>query len=223
VVSARRTQAERTATTTAKLLDAAIDAIVDLGWAGTSTTEVCRRAGVSRGALLHHFPTKSALISAAVDRVMDLRIQEFTVTLSSLPPDTDVVERLELAIDILWGIYQSPIVAVWQELITAARTDADLHELVVATGARLSDEIDRHWRTLFPPDDALPAEFYELAPRFLFVLLDGLALLLVSGAPDAAARAAAVVASTKLIVRSIAAADLTVLTHYAQGLFDERP
>lgn len=223
MASTRRTQAERSAATTAKLLDAAVDSIVELGWAGTSTNEVCRRAGVSRGALLHHFPTKHELISAAVDHVMDRRIEEFTVTLSTLPPETDVLERLETAIDVLWGIYQSPIVEVWQELVMAARTDDDLREIVVATGARLSAEIDATWRELFPPDDALPGAFYELAPGFLFALLDGLALLRLSGAPDAEARAAATIVTTKLIVRTVAATDLAVLAAHAQDLLEDLP
>ena len=62
----RRTQAERTAETTAKLLDATADCLVERGYAGTSTVEVCRRAGVSRGALVHHFPSKDDLVAAAV-------------------------------------------------------------------------------------------------------------------------------------------------------------
>ncbi len=61
----RRTQAERSAVTRQALLDATIQCIVDLGLARTSTAEICQRAGVSRGALLHHEPAKAARVAAA--------------------------------------------------------------------------------------------------------------------------------------------------------------
>jgi len=73
----RRTQAERTATTRARLLDAAIDVLVDLGYARASTQEIARRAGVSRGAQLHHFPTREALVVAAVEHLVERRLAEF--------------------------------------------------------------------------------------------------------------------------------------------------
>ena len=57
-----RTNAERSAATRVRLLDATIDCLIELGWSGTSTTEVVRRAGVSRGAQVHHYPTKEDLV-----------------------------------------------------------------------------------------------------------------------------------------------------------------
>ena len=75
-VPERRTQAERTAGTQAKLLDAAIDCLVELGFAKTSTQEIARRAGVSRGAQLHHFPTKESLVTAAVGHLVEKRLAE---------------------------------------------------------------------------------------------------------------------------------------------------
>ena len=62
----RRTQEERSAATRAKLLDATIDCLIELGYAGTTTTLIAERAGVSRGAQLHHFPSKDALYRAVV-------------------------------------------------------------------------------------------------------------------------------------------------------------
>ena len=59
-------QQERSRATQIRLLDATVDCLVEHGWAGTTTTVVAARAGVSRGAQLHHYPTKSALVIAAV-------------------------------------------------------------------------------------------------------------------------------------------------------------
>src|SRR5689334_11304015 len=81
----RRTQEERSAATQAKLLDATVACIAEVGYARTSTTMVCERAQVSRGAQLHHFPTKAALVAAAAEHVLQLRVEEFRATLGGLP------------------------------------------------------------------------------------------------------------------------------------------
>src|SRR3569832_837711 len=61
-----RTQAMRRAETRTRLLDATVECLIELGYAGTTTPIECERAGRSRGALLHHFPTKTELVIAAV-------------------------------------------------------------------------------------------------------------------------------------------------------------
>src|SRR5436309_14728268 len=86
-VPVRRTQAERSASTQARLLDATIECLVERGWAATSTTEVVRRAGVSRGAQVHHFPSKDDLVLVAVEHLLARRIAEFQATLADLPAE----------------------------------------------------------------------------------------------------------------------------------------
>ena len=65
----RRTQEERSAATQTRLLDAAVECLVELGYGATTTTVVAERAGVSRGAQLHHFATRADLVGAAVQHV----------------------------------------------------------------------------------------------------------------------------------------------------------
>ena len=67
----RRTQEERSAETRTRLLDAAIECLLKLGYAGTTTTEIATRAKVSRGAQLHHYPTKQELLTAAVEHLFE--------------------------------------------------------------------------------------------------------------------------------------------------------
>src|SRR5436190_18849808 len=81
----RRTQAERRATTRTALLDATIDCLVEEGYAGTTTTRIVERAGVSRGAQVHHFPTKAELVAEAVRHLAGKRIEEFLQTMPRLP------------------------------------------------------------------------------------------------------------------------------------------
>ena len=67
--TARVPQEERTRAMRQRLLDATVECLVERGWSGTSTTLVSQRAGVSRGAQLHHFPTKNDLVLAAVEHL----------------------------------------------------------------------------------------------------------------------------------------------------------
>jgi AcrR family transcriptional regulator len=130
-VPERRTQAERTAGTQAKLLDAAIDCLVELGFAKTSTQEIARRAGVSRGAQLHHFPTKESLVTAAVGHLVEKRLAEIL----EADPDPD------RGVEVLSEAFSGPLFYAALELWVAARTDPALHEAMVPLERRVSEAI----------------------------------------------------------------------------------
>ena len=78
-------QEERTRAMRQRLLEATVDCLVEHGWSGTSTTLVSQRAGVSRGAQLHHFPTKNDLVLAAVEHLSELRGDELREAAAQLP------------------------------------------------------------------------------------------------------------------------------------------
>src|ERR1700712_781711 len=78
-------QEERTRVMRQRLLDATIECLVEHGWSGTSTTLVSQRAGVSRGAQLHHFPTKNDLALAAGAHLSDMRRDELRAAAADLP------------------------------------------------------------------------------------------------------------------------------------------
>jgi AcrR family transcriptional regulator len=219
----RRTQAERTAETTARLLEATAACLIERGYAGTSTVEVCRRAGVSRGALLHHFPTKDDLVAAAVDHVVDLRVEEFLVAMRTVPPETDVVTRLETAIDVLWGIFRGDTAAATIELIVAARTDPELRASVPGVLARLDERVLAAWAELFTEADELPPAYFDIAPAFIFALLDGLAVLHMAGPPGAEAKAANVLLAVKLVVRTMLATDPDTLAQHLTDMLGGTP
>ena len=136
----RRTQAERTATTCARLLDATIDCLLDVGYARTTTTDIARRAGVSRGAQLHHFPTKAELVTAAVEHLSMRRHAEFVRAIGKLPAGEG---RTVAAIDLLWSILSSGTFYAWLELLVASRTDAGLRRSMTAVTERFSQTVER--------------------------------------------------------------------------------
>ena len=169
----RRTQAERSAGTRTRLLDATIGCLQDLGYARTSTPEIARRAGVSRGAQLHHFPTKTELVTSAVEHLFHRRREAFLQAFAARDPKA---EPIEAAIDILWSVVAGPAFTVWLELAVAARTDAELRTQVRDLTDRLIDIVGRTFREIFPAPEGRSDPFYEIAPRFAFAVVDGLAL-----------------------------------------------
>lgn len=159
----RRTQAERTATTRTALLDAAVAALAELGFAGASTTEIARRAGVSRGAQLHHFPSKLELVSAALDHVFAEREAEFRRRFGELPPGARTQAG---AVTVLWEISQGAEQLAVLELLTAARSDADLRPLARQVLERFEAAVSATFAEVLPDVAADPF----LAQRVLLAL-----------------------------------------------------
>ena len=179
----RRTQAERRASTRGRLLDATLACLGDLGYAHTTTPEIARRAGLSRGAQLHHFPTKAELVTAAVEHLFERRYQEFRAAFAEVPAGAD---RYAAAIDILWSMVSGPTFHAWLELAVASRTDPELRRAIEGLTGKLRDLIAETFRELFGNTHA-DHPFFAVAPHFAFALLDGLALERIAGGDDAEA------------------------------------
>lgn len=123
-VNTRRTQEERSSSTRAKLLDAAIECLIERGYSGTTTTEVADRAGVSRGAQLHHYPTKIALVTSALHHLAERRIAALREEAQQLQEGADRVSQVT---ELLWSSFSGPLFLAAVELWIASRTDAELH------------------------------------------------------------------------------------------------
>ncbi|KAA1427874.1 TetR/AcrR family transcriptional regulator [Nocardioides antri] len=132
---ARRTHAERRQETRAKLVAATIESLVEEGWSGTSTRAVAQRAGVSQGAQQHYFPTKRALVEAALEAI--LAEQNAAATTWDVPAAEE--ERVGFLLDRLWEIHCLPVNLAVQELLTMARTDPETAESI----GRLHAEAER--------------------------------------------------------------------------------
>ncbi len=120
---ARRTQEQRSAQTRARVLDAAIECLVADGYAATTTKAVAERAGVTRGAILHHFPSHNDLVAAAVTHLAVKRAEEALHEFTTIAEGTDLVGQ---SLDLLWRLHQGPLFAATIELMIASRTDRQL-------------------------------------------------------------------------------------------------
>jgi AcrR family transcriptional regulator len=147
----RRTQEERSRTTRNKILDAAIDSLIELGYAATSTPEVCRRAGVSRGALLHHFPTREELVTSAITHLADRRARELRAHARTLGRGR---EDLDNVLGLMWSAFTGPLFQAALELWVAARADAKLHQTLYPMERAMGRSMHALWRELLPdPND----------------------------------------------------------------------
>lgn len=137
MTATRVPQEERTRAMRQRLLEATVDCLVERGWSGTSTTLVSERAGVSRGAQLHHFPTKAALVLAAVEHLSEVRGQELHEAATRLPRGR---RRTRAVVEMLAEHFTSPVFDAALELWVAARTDHALREAVVPLEQRVGRE-----------------------------------------------------------------------------------
>jgi DNA-binding transcriptional regulator YbjK len=84
--STRVPQQERSRATQARLLEATVECLVEHGWAGTTTTVVAARAGVSRGLRGVVVQLGAALVTAAVTHLTERRAEELRTEAEALPP-----------------------------------------------------------------------------------------------------------------------------------------
>ncbi len=166
-------QQDRSRRTRTALLDAAIDCLVERGYGATTVTEVAKRAGVSRGAQLHHFPTKAEMLTAAVGHLIEQRIAELVKAFANLSPGAD---QLEAAIDLLWSTHQGPSFIAWTELWVAARTDEVLRLAVLDMDRKLLELSRALYADMFPGADPEDVRFEEYGLDFAFRLMQGVAL-----------------------------------------------
>lgn len=153
-VPQRRSQEERTREMRTKLLDATIICLERDGYAATSISRIVAEAQVSRGAHLHHFESKAALIQGAAERLMLAIFKRLGRVSRSVRKDED---RLSSLIDSLWkDVFQSRDGAVVLELMIAARTDKELAERLHGLMAKVRDLYALAARHYFKAKDGAP-------------------------------------------------------------------
>jgi AcrR family transcriptional regulator len=141
----RRTQEERTASTRGKLISAAIDCLARMGFADSTTAAIAEAAGTSRGAMLHHFPSKDELLIAVVEDVLDDSLSDYGKQLMAIP---DPRERLLATPELAWkGILTLGYMA-WLEIWLGTRANAILAEQFRAAYERVNNRAAAAMRQL---------------------------------------------------------------------------
>ena len=165
-------QAQNSAATREQILSAAVRCIVDLGYSRTTTMKIAERAGLSRGATLHHFPSKLDIIRAAVDYLHERRLRAFRKSVQSIPEGTD---RIKAATDAYWAHATHPIFVAFFELSVAARTDKELRKILQPAQKAFDEEWYEVAQEVFPEWQSDP-EAFDLALSLVQHLMEGIAV-----------------------------------------------
>lgn len=192
----RRTQEERTAGTRLALIKGAIEAINEMGYTGANTASIAERAGVTRGALLHQFGTRAALMAEVVRHVFDSEMAEY----ENVRISTGLGDRLYDWPRVLWKVLSQPPGLAVLEILQATRSDPELSETVVPMQEQVERSALEVMRGAFGGDEALARSVMRLmvwsvrglsiAERYLphrtdnEAAVDLLAELLKAAAPD---------------------------------------
>lgn len=136
-----RWQQRKSAATREAILDAAVNCLVDGGYAGLTTIEITKRAAISRGAMHHHFANRAELLAALIDYVLHRRMERYLNHYRRSLPAEPSEQSVQVASDTHWQSVLTPEYTAFLELTIAARTDPAL-EKVLAPATR---DFDREW------------------------------------------------------------------------------
>jgi AcrR family transcriptional regulator len=165
-------QARKSAATRTQIISAAIRCIVESSYSKTTTMKISEKAGLSRGATLHHFPSKIDIIRAAVDYIHEKRLEAFRRSIEEIPDGADMAH---LAVEAYTGDLGHPIYIALFELSVAARTDQELREILHP--AQLA--FDKEWYetawALFP-EWHTDRKAFDLALNLSQKLIEGIAI-----------------------------------------------
>ncbi|MDZ7881621.1 MAG: TetR/AcrR family transcriptional regulator [Mycobacterium sp.] len=168
-----RTQQQRRADTIARLLDASIETIVEVGYARASAAVIAKRAGLSVGALFRHYPTMGDFMAATGYEVLRRQLESFSKQVAQIPSGEPA---LPAVLSVLRDITASDTNAVLYELMVAARTDeklrATLHVVLTEYSAKIFDAAGA-----VTPTDGFPADARAVVTAILTNTFDGAAIL----------------------------------------------
>ena len=133
----RRPKQDRSRATRQRLLEAAVSCLAEHGWAGSTVAVVAERAGVSRGAAQHHFPTREDLFTAAVEYVAEER----STALRALFPEG--AEDRRVVVEALVDLYTGPLFRAALHLWVAASNEDQLRPRVTELEAKVGRETHR--------------------------------------------------------------------------------
>lgn len=147
----RAPRQDRSRATRQRLLEAAIECLAEVGWSGSTVSVVAERAGVSRGAAQHHFPTREDLFTSAVEHVTSERLAVLRSRAVDLPAGPD---RTRAVVGMVELMYTGPLFRAAIHLWVAASSDERLKERVVGLEAQVGRETHRTALALLGVDES---------------------------------------------------------------------
>jgi len=174
--TSRKTNAQLSLITQKKLLSATQECLIVLGYANTTTAQICKRARVSNGSLLHHFGTKNKLMSACLEDIycrLDKQLEESTMGIE------DSHKRINSYIEELFKVFDSLESKAVIEMWLAAKNNKKLHKEVFPLMQKFADTVTPRAASCLP-DLAFDYELLAKTMRYIVVTLQGYSLALIA-------------------------------------------
>ena len=111
---------------------ATIQCLLELGYANTTTALIANYAGVSRGAMMHHFPSRISVMRAVIDYLHVLRLQEYRDLMVDIDdPQSSLTDKaIRESVEAAWRYVNLPSFLAYQEMLAASRTDGELRQII---------------------------------------------------------------------------------------------
>ena len=168
-------QAQKSAMTRDRILDAAINSFITLGYTNVTTAKVASAAGVSRGAMLHHFPSKTELIQAAVEYLHHKLLEDYTERVKNIPTKLKGKKRRRAGLEAYWQHLTGDLFTAYHELCVAGRTDAELKEILDRSSVAFDKHVQESNAELFSEWNDRPDRL-QLAMDVTKFMMEGLAV-----------------------------------------------
>jgi AcrR family transcriptional regulator len=171
-------QAEKSLLTQTQILEATMQCLIEIGYAQTTTDKIAQKAGVSRGAMTHHFKSRAAVFSAAAKYITDLRAIEYDDAIARVTAPTTgepTLDNMRDTITFLQKYYAKPSFIALHELQRGARTDKALGEVMAPLEEALDSKISAAILNRFPVWGVVP-QASELLRDLIFATLQGVAI-----------------------------------------------
>ena len=163
-------QSARSAITQQALIDAALEVIAEVGLSAATTDRFARRAGVSRGAMLHHFPTREDIILAAMMHLLRAQTEEIRSKVNDVNQGLMPLSDL---LDFLWAVFSGRFFYLSLEMVTEARTNPSFHQKMLPVIADFHRALDAIWSSL-PNDTKLSPHHTTVVLNLTICLLRGM-------------------------------------------------
>jgi len=170
-------QGQKSAMTRATILEAAIQCFVKSGYKNTTTSRIADEAGVSRGAMLHHFPSRDAVIEGAVYYLQEKRLQEYKAIISKVhpTPQNGVTSAIvKDAIRATWKYFNLPSFFAYHELLVASRTDPELKKIFYPQQKVFEQQFLETVKSIYPLWGN-KSQALELGSDVVFLTMQGMA------------------------------------------------
>jgi AcrR family transcriptional regulator len=146
-------QAEKSQLMRRQLMEATVECLIDMGYTQTTTEKIAKKAGVSRGAMTHHFKSRAEVFEAVANYIVEQRAIEYENAINRIEMPFDGkpdLNAMHTTVSALQKYYAGPMFIAYRELLLSARSDKNLSVILVPLAKSLDAKISQSLISQFP-------------------------------------------------------------------------